>query len=62
MNRYYYDGPVLIFGKLIADHWKAETIAESKEKARSNFKYQYKKNNNLILKTKVDLPGEIYIK
>lgn len=62
MNRYYYDGPVLIFDRLITSHWEAETIAESKEKARSNFKYQYKKNNNLILKTKVDLPGEIYIK
>lgn len=62
MDKYCYNGPVLIFDRLINSHWKAETIAESKEKARSNFKYQYKKNNNLILTTKVDLPGEIYIK
>lgn len=58
-HKYVYDGPVLIFDKLVADHWKGETMAPSKQKARSNLTYQFKKQNNRIVGNKVTLPGEI---
>lgn len=61
MNRYSYNGPVLIFGKLMTDHWRSETMAKSKAKARNNFKYQYKVENNLLANTKIDMPGDIHI-
>ena len=44
--KYIYDGPVLEFGTCVADHWRGETMAPSENKARSNLKYQYKKQNN----------------
>ena len=46
MGKYFYEGPVLLFDKLVAEHWKGETIAPSESKARTNLAYQYKKNNN----------------
>lgn len=58
-HKYVYDGPVLEFDRLIADHWKGETMATSEKKARSNLTYQFKKNNNRITGTKIKLPGEI---
>ena len=49
MKLYSYDGPVLEFDRIIANHWKASTRAESEKKARSNlakqFKDQYGKSN-----------------
>ena len=57
--KYRYDGPVLYFDKLVADHWKGETIAPSEQKARSNLSYQAKKQMNLIAGTNVKLPGKI---
>lgn len=58
-HKYIYDGPVMIFDRLVADHWKGETIAPSVKKARSNLTYQFKKQNNRIVSNKVTLPGEI---
>lgn len=57
--KYQYDGPVLFFDKLVADHWKGETMAPSEQKARSNLSYQAKKQLNLIAGTSVSLPGKI---
>lgn len=59
MVKYFYDGPVLIFGRCVADHWKGETMAVSESKAKTNLAYQYKKKNNLIPGTKVELPGKL---
>lgn len=45
-NEYYeysYDGPVMEFGRVIANRWVAKTYAPSKRKARSNLTYQFKK-------------------
>ena len=56
---YIYDGPVMFFGNCIVSRWRAETRAVSENKARSNFEYQYKKQNNLCPSAKIDLPGEI---
>lgn len=58
-HKYVYDGPVMFFNKLIADHWKGETMAPSEGKARSNLSYQAKKQLNLIAGTDVKLPGKI---
>lgn len=58
-RKYTYDGPVMFFDKLVADHWKGETMAPSEQKARSNLSYQAKKQLNLIAGTNVKLPGKI---
>ena len=59
MNKYFYDGPVLEFDKLIVERWKGETIASSENKARSNLAYQFKKNNHRVARTKIKLPGKL---
>ena len=58
-HKYIYDGPVMFFDKLVADHWKGETMAPYEQKARSNLEYQAKMKLNLIAGTKVTLPGKI---
>ena len=58
-HKYTYDGPVMEFDRLLADHWKGETMAPSKKKARSNLIYQFKKQNSRIVGTKITLPGKI---
>lgn len=57
--KYIYDGPVMLFDRCVADHWKGETVAPTVSKARSNLVYQAKKQMNLIAGTKVTLPGKI---
>ena len=59
MNKYVYDGPVLEFNKLIAEHWKGETMAVSESKARSNLAYQFKKSHGRVVLTRLSLPGKI---
>lgn len=58
-HKYYYDGPVMEFDRLLADHWTGETMAMSERKARSNLIYQFKKHNSRIVGTKITLPGKI---
>ena len=58
-HKYTYDGPVMEFNRLLADHWKGETMAPSEKKARSNLIYQFKKQNSRIVGTKITLPGKI---
>lgn len=48
MTKYIYKGPVVIFGKLVANSWSGETVAVSRQKAISNLSYQFKKANNII--------------
>lgn len=59
MNKYTYEGPVMMFRKVICDRWKAETLAATESKARSNFMHQFKSANNRIPATKITLPGKI---
>lgn len=47
MAKYTYNGPVLIFGKLVTNKWSGETVAVSRKKALSNLSYQFKKVNNI---------------
>lgn len=58
-HKYTYDGPVMEFDRLLADHWKGETMAPSEKKAMSNLIYQFKKQNSRIVGTKITLPGKI---
>ena len=58
-HKYTYDGPVMEFDRLLADHWKGETMAPSEKKARSNLIYQFKKQKSRIVGTKITLPGKI---
>lgn len=60
-HKYYYNGPVLEFGKLVADHWKGETVASSERKAKSNLAYTYKHRYNRPLGAKVELPGDLIL-
>ncbi len=61
MQRYSYEGPVMEFGTCINHHWKGETMASSEKKARSNLVYQYKKQNNRVVQTRISLPGTLKI-
>lgn len=58
-DRYYYDGPVLEFNRVIAEHWTGSTYAPTKERARSNLAYQFKKQYNRVPASKITLPGNI---
>lgn len=51
----------MIFGKCIDAEWTAQTYAVSEKKARSNFIFQYKKQTNRAVHTKVELPGQIIL-
>ena len=61
MALYSYDGPVLEFDRIVANHWKAQTCAPSEAKARSNLIYQFKKTNGKVPRTKITLPGKIVV-
>ena len=59
MNLYDYNGPVLEFDKVVANHWSASTRAQSEKKARCNLAYQFKKAANKPAMAKITLNGEI---
>lgn len=59
MKTYEYSGPVMIFDRIATNNWSASTTASSEKKARSNFAYQYKRQNGLASNAKVSLPGKI---
>ena len=43
MYLYFYDGPVLEFDRIVANHWTGTTRAKTENKASSNLAYQFKK-------------------
>lgn len=59
MHKYTYDGPVMEFDRCVQEHFKAETYAVSEKKARSNFTFQWKKQNGRVARTRIELPGKI---
>lgn len=61
MNRYYYEGPVLEFGRVITNKWIGETVAASESKARSNLIFQFKKQTKKAANSKITLSGNIQI-
>ena len=58
-HKYIYEGPVMEFDRCLTEHWRAETVAPSEKKAKSNFAYQFKKQNNRIAGARITLPGKI---
>jgi len=58
-KKYFYEGPVLVFGKVVEDRWWAETSAVSEAKARCNLAYQWKKRHGKTAEAKVTLPGKL---
>lgn len=61
MNVYAYNGPVLEFDRVIADHWIASTRAKSEKKARCNLTYQFKMQSGRMPQTKITIPGKLTI-
>lgn len=59
MQKYIYEGPVLLFDKCIDNNWHAETMADSEKRARSNFAYQYKNTHNFSHGARITMPGKI---
>jgi hypothetical protein len=59
MSLYTYSGPVTEFGRCIVNNWEGQTYAPSKAKAKSNLIYQFKKANNRLPQSKIELPGTI---
>lgn len=59
MDKYTYEGPVMEFSTCIAHNWTDVTYAVSEAKARSNFAYRFKKQNNLAPSASITLPGKI---
>ncbi len=59
MKKYFYDGPVMEFGRLVENRWQGETMAVSKTKALGNLSYQWKKQNGRSPNAKVTLPGKL---
>lgn len=60
-HKYIYEGPVMEFDRCLVERWRAETIAPSERKAKSNFAYQFKKQNNRIDGARITLPGKIFM-
>lgn len=61
MKLYSYDGPVLEFDRIIANHWKASTRAESENKARCNLAHQFKQQYGKITRSRITVPGKLII-
>lgn len=61
MKLYHYNGPVLEFDKIVANHWSASTRAESEKKARSNLAYQFKMENGKMPRSMISIPGKLNI-
>lgn len=59
MATYRYEGAVQVFEKLVDPYWKAETIAPTPQRARSNLAYRFKRENGLAATAKVTLVGKI---
>jgi len=54
---YQYEGAVLIFDRVVANNYKAQTRASSAAKARSNIAYQFRREANIADHIPVKLTG-----
>lgn len=61
MDTYIYDGPVKEFDRIINPNWKAQTMAVSKKKAKSNLEFRYKKEHGKARNVKISLPGKLEV-
>ncbi len=58
-HRYKYTGPVTSFGRLVAEDWTGETMAETKAKAKSNLIYRCKRDMHMLPSAKIEFSGVI---
>lgn len=56
---YKYEGPVTSFDKVIMEKWSGYTTGTSKEKAKNNLAYRFKKTHGLVASSKIELPGKM---
>ena len=49
------------FDRIIARDWTGETMAVSEKKARCNLAFQFKLESGRAPRSKISLPGEIYM-
>ena len=61
MKLYSYDGPVLAFDRIIANHWKASTYAVSEKKARCNLAHQFKQQYGRVPRSNITVPGKLIV-
>lgn len=61
MTQYKYEGPVMMFDKVISHNWVDETYAISEKRARVNLMYRYNKEHKQIASTRISLPGKIIV-
>lgn len=59
MSKWYYEGPVQMFGHTICSKFTSQTTAPSEAKARSNLGYQFKKQYGKAAEAKITLPGKL---
>lgn len=59
MKLYSYDGPVLEFDRIVANHWRASTRAESVARARCNLAHQFKQETGRATRSKIIIPGKL---
>lgn len=57
-SKFEYKGPVTSFDRVITESWIGVTWAPSEAKALANLSYQYKKEHNLIVGTRIDLSAD----
>lgn len=62
MNVYFYEGPVLEFDRIVANHWSTSTRAVSEKKARCNLAHQFKMEYGREPRSKITIPGKLTIK
>lgn len=61
MRFYTYDGPVLEFERIVAEHWLGFTYATSEKKARSNLAHKFKMQTGRTANSKISMPGKLTI-
>lgn len=58
MATFRYEGPVVIFDRVVQEKFVAETWASSLAKAKSNIAYQWKKKYGRTAGSNITLPGK----
>ena len=61
MKRYSYNGPVLEFDRIVANHWQGETVAPTEARARTNLAHQFKRETGRVPRSKITLPGKLNV-
>jgi len=61
MKLYSYDGPVLEFNRIVANHWQGQTVAATEARARSNLAHQFKRETGRVPRSTISLPGKIIV-